>query len=30
MQPTKVDKEKPRKPEGVKHMAFGTNTVKEV
>ncbi|KAH7688681.1 Retrotransposon gag domain-containing protein [Dioscorea alata] len=29
MQPTKVDKEKPRKPEGVKHVAFATNQAKE-
>ena len=29
MQTTRVDKEKPRKPEGIKHVAFATNKVKE-
>ena len=30
MQATKVDKEKPKKPEGIKHVAFATDKVKEV
>ena len=29
MQTTRVDKEKPRKPEGIKHVAFATDKVKE-
>ena len=30
MQTTRVDKKKPRKPEGIKHVAFAIDKVKEV